>query len=561
MSDVRFPVATPPDEVDVLVVGAGPVGLSAAIELAGRGVDVAVVDRGTSAALVRAGAMGHSPRVVEHFRRWGVLQRIRDGWTFPPEWNRGIRVATSLIGHDLVSRQRRAFAEPGAGRHSLAAPIRRPQTALQQAFLDHLADRGVTVAGGWRVEALRETGDGVETTVVGATTRVIRSRYVISADGGSSTVRRLAGIDREGGYADEKMFRLVVRTGAGFERAGPAPSGTNIVFNQHASGFLAAISTREWRVYAGPYPLDADPPEHELLAVARAAFGFDLDLELASSTTYYQATRIASTFRKGRVLLAGDAAHVRTPGGNLGEGFGDVVNLGWKLAAVLAGHGADALLDSYDDERRPHNWRVADHALDRARRGRERLAEIRRIGVPDDADETPAAEERRDRIRALLDGEGGEAPGVTFDERYDASGIIWYEHLAGEAPWQPDHYEDDPRPGHRAPDGYVDPWGDTLYDRLGNDLALLVFTGDRAVEKAFAAAAADRALPFTVVHLVDESVRALYGADTVLVRPDQHVAWRGGPLPAGGAAAVLDRVLGHTTSTTEGIRHELTAAV
>ncbi|MFC0528626.1 FAD-dependent monooxygenase [Phytohabitans kaempferiae] len=554
---VHFPAATPPEEVTVLVVGAGPVGLSAAVELAGRGVAVAVVDAAVSATLVRAGAMGHSPRVVEHFRRWGVLQRVREAWTFPPEWNRGIRVATSLVGHDLVARQPRAFGEPGARRHSLLPPIRRPQTALQQVFLDHLGERAVTVAGGWRVEALRDTGDGVHTTVVsGATgeTRVVRSAYVIGADGGSSTVRRLAGIAREGGYADEKMFRLVVRTGDVFDRTGAAPSGTNIVFNQRASGFLAAISTREWRVYAGPYPLDAEPPEAELLATARAAFGFDLDLELASSTTYYQATRIAETFRKGRVLLAGDAAHVRTPGGNLGEGFGDVVNLGWKLAAVLAGHGTDALLDSYDHERRPHNWRVADHSLDRARRGRERLAEIRRIGVPDDADSSPAAEARREEIRALLGGERGEAPGVLFDERYDASGVVWYEEdqLAEEPPWDADTYEDDPRPGHRAPDGYVDPWGDTLYDRIGNDLALLVFTPDRAVERAFAAAAAERALPFTVVHLTDPAVRQVYGADNVLVRPDQHVAWRGGTLPPAGAGAVLDRVLGHAASTIPG---------
>ncbi|WP_408635671.1 aromatic-ring hydroxylase C-terminal domain-containing protein [Phytohabitans suffuscus] len=136
---------------------------------------------------------------------------------------------------------------------------------------------------------------------------------------------------------------------------------------------------------------------------------------------------------------------------------------------------------------------------------------------------------------------------MLFDERYDASGVLWYEdgQLATEAPWAADRYQDDPRPGHRAPDGYVDPWGDTLYDRIGNDLALLVSTPDRAVERAFTAAASARALPFTVVHLTDGAARQAYAADNVLVRPDQHVAWRGAELPAGGAGAVLDRVLGH----------------
>lgn len=90
---VRFPVGRPPATVGVLIVGAGPVGLAAATELTSRGIRVAVVDRARTATLVRAGAMGHTPRVVEHFRRWGLLQRIRDAWTYPrsgtgaPAWS------------------------------------------------------------------------------------------------------------------------------------------------------------------------------------------------------------------------------------------------------------------------------------------------------------------------------------------------------------------------------------------------------------------------------------------------------------------------------------------
>ncbi|MFJ6085044.1 FAD-dependent monooxygenase [Streptomyces sp. NPDC092369] len=547
---VRFPAAPPPATADVLIVGAGPVGLAAAVELTSRSVRAAVVDRARAATLVRAGAMGHTPRVVEHLRRWGLLQRVRDAWTYPPEWHRGTRLVTSLAGHELVPVAAPSFADRSStAGHSADEALRRPQTVFQRVFLDRLTEQGVSVSGGWELTALREDEGGVDAEVVdvdSGRSHTVRAAYVLGTDGGGSTTRRLAGIAREGEHATEKRLRLIVRTGDISDRVGPAPSATNIVVNARASGFLAAVSAREWRVYAGPYPLDHEPGEDELLAVGRAAFGFEVDLELVSATTFYHATRIAETFRRGRVLLAGDAAHVRTPGGNLGEGIGDVVNLGWKLAAVLDGHAPHSLLDSYDQERRPHNWRVADHSLERAHRTQAALAEIRAGGIPDDTDLGDEAVRRRTEIGARLRRDRFGSDGVAFDERYDASAAVWYEpgQLDAEPPWRADVYEDDPRPGHRAPDGPLDPSGGTLYDRLGTSFGLLVLTEDRTVERAFAAEAAARTLPFTVIHLTDPAARAVYGTTNVLIRPDQHVAWRGTALPPAGAGAVLDRVLG-----------------
>jgi 2-polyprenyl-6-methoxyphenol hydroxylase-like FAD-dependent oxidoreductase len=552
---VGFPATTPPATVDVLVVGAGPVGLAAAVELTSRGVTVAVVDRAPAATLVRAGAMGHTPRVVEHLRRWGLLQRVRDAWTYPPEWHRGTRLVTSLAGHELVPVPAPSFTDRASSAgHSSDEALRRPQTVFQKVFLDHLTEQGVSVSGGWELTGLREDEDGVDAEVVDVDSgrpRTVRAAYVLGTDGGGSTTRHLAGIDRTGEHATEKRLRLIVRTGDIADRVGPAPSATNIVVNARASGFLAAVSAREWRVYAGPYPLEHEPSEGELLDVGRAAFGLDIDLELVSATTFYHATRIAETFRRGRVLLAGDAAHVRTPSGNLGEGIGDVVNLGWKLAAVLDGHAPPSLLDSYDQERRPHNWRVAEHSLERARRSQATLAEIRAGGIPDDADLGDEAVRRRAEIGARLRRDRFGSDGVAFDERYDASSVVWYEpgQLEAEQPWRADVYEDDPRPGHRAPDGPVDPSGGTLYDRLGTSFGLLVLTEDRTVERAFAAEAAARSLPFTIVHLTDPAARAVYGTANVLIRPDQHVVWRGTRLPGTGAAAVLDQVLGQATAT------------
>ncbi|ALJ18550.1 FAD-dependent monooxygenase [Microbacterium sp. No. 7] len=546
VDSVLLPHGVPPREVEVLVVGAGPTGLATALDLHRHRVDATVVDATTSFRLPRAGAMGHSARTVELFRQWGVADRVRRGWTFPPEWNLGIRLRTSLAGHDLRAVARPVFDSRPTNPHSFALQIRRPQTALQQAFLDQLAELDVVVAGGWRLISADEDADGVTSTLEHTetrTTRIVRSKYVVGADGARSTVRQLAGIEREGAYATARHYRFVVRTLGDYPGRHPFPSGTNVVVNGVHSGFLAALNETDWRVYAGPFPIDRTPSDDELLGLARAAFGSDLELELLDATPYFKSTRIAREFRRGRTLLVGDAAHVRTPGGNLGEGFGDVLNLGWKLAAVLRGTAGDALLDSYDRERRPHNHRVAAAAKARSDASERNVAAARALGFPADDDLSPEAGARRAEIAALLSRDAAPSWGIHFDERYDDSPAVWYEpeQASREKPWDPGVYEPGGLPGHRAPDGLVDPYGGTLYDRIRSDVALLVLSDEHDAVAAFERAAAERAIDIEVIHLPDESARALYGAPYALVRPDHHVAWRGtaADLDAG---AVLDLV-------------------
>lgn len=560
--------ATPPREVEVLVVGAGPSGLATALDLNRHGVDVAVVDAATSFRLVRAGAMGHSARTVELFQQWRVEDRIRRGWTFPPEWNLGTTLRTSLVGHDLkpagAPTGRPAFGARPSNPYSLAAPLRRPQTALQQAFLDQLAELDVPVAGGWRLTALDESGEAVVATLEHVETgsvRSIRAKYVVGADGARSTVRTLAGIEREGAYATERHFRFVVRTSGEYTGRDPFPSAVNVIVNGVHDGFLAALNETDWRVYAGPFSLDETPSSEELLHLAKAAFGSDVALEIVDVSPYFKSTRLAKRFRQGRVLLVGDAAHVRTPGGNLGEGFGDVFNLGWKLAAVLRGTAGDALLESYDQERRPHNARVGAAAKERSERSAQNVAAARSLGFPSDDDSSAEAEERRDRIREILAGSGGPHIGVYFDERYDDSSVIAYDvdQSSTEKPWHPEVYEPSGRPGHRAPNGVLDPYGVTLYDRLGSDAGLLVLSSDTTAVADFVDAAAERSIDLEVLHLDDAGARDLYGAPFVLVRPDHHVAWRG--TDASDAGAVLDRIYGRVPAASAAEEAQAEASV
>ncbi|GGF22180.1 FAD-dependent monooxygenase [Subtercola lobariae] len=546
---VTFPRATPPTDVEVLIVGAGPSGLGTALELQRHGIEVAVVDSATEATLVRAGAAGVSARTVEIFRTWGVAERVRESWTVPPEWNKGNILVTSVVGHVLGGNVPDAFSRRTGSPISREDGVRRPQTVFQQVFLDRLAELDVTVAAGWRVEGLEQDADGVTTTVVDIESgekRSIRSTYVIGADGSKSTVRNLAGITRTGEYATERHWRYVVRTKGGVPaELGAAPSASNIIFNNDYSGFISAINETDWRAYAGPFALDHVPTEDELISAAKKGFGFDVDLEIVSLTSYFKSTRISDEFVRGRVALVGDAAHVRTPGGNLSEGFGDVANLGWKLAAVLRGFGGERLLASYDEERRIHNWRVADHALERSIANDEALAKIRAIGVPHDDDTSPEAVDLRVQIGAIIARDFAFALGVVFDERYDASSVVVYdaEQFDTDPQWTPSVYVDDARPGHRAPNGAIETGGVTLYGRLGSWPTLFVLNDDTSAVAQFTAAAASRSVPLDVVYLTEPEVRSLYASDYVIVRPDHHVAWRGIGHDFD-AAAVIDTIYG-----------------
>jgi hypothetical protein len=282
------------------------------------------------------------------------------------------------------------------------------------------------------------------------------------------------------------------------------------------------------------------------------AIGVDIPFEVKSSSTWTAGfALVAEKFSVGRVFLAGDAAHLFTPTGGLGynTGIDDAANLAWKLEAMVKGFAGESLCASYEAERRPAALRNTTFA-------RGFADSIGHVQVPDNAYDAGAS---GDAARAAVGDylafhATGEfvIPGVHLGTRYESSPLVKAE--SGTAP--PDSanlYLPTARAGHRAPHIWLAD-GRSFYDRLGSGFTLLCTKdADVAIEHDNTLVRAARALPqLAVLHIDEPEVAQAYKAAFVLIRPDQHVAWRGNTLDGEFEAAVL-RTIGH--------RHELASAV
>ena len=249
---------------------------------------------------------------------------------------------------------------------------------------------------------------------------------------------------------------------------------------------------------------------------------------------------VADKYRVGRVFLAGDAAHQNTPSGGFGlnTGMGDAADLGWKLAAVLAGWGEPALIDSYETERRPVAARIVKQAAGNFMRDRERASH------PAIAEDTPEGERARRAMGAAIVASQAKVyftDGTALGNVYEPSPVICPD---GTPPAEHSimEYRPTTRPGARAPHAWL-PDGRSTLDLFGRGVVLLRLGGDAPDTSALESACAQRGVPLTVAPLADPNVSSLYEHKLVLVRPDGHVAWRSDAMPDH-PLAVVDRVRG-----------------
>ncbi len=529
--------------VPVLVAGAGPAGLSLAIELGLRGVPCTVVEQGDARVEFPTANLLNA-RTVEHMRRWGIADDLRYR-AFPPDFPRTCIFLTRLNGYELAR-----FELPGNGDPASRSPqspegrLWCPKFYFFPALLRRaLALPTVDVRFHCQLESFRQDDEQVTAQVVDLQSgerRVIAADYLVGCDGGSSVVRRQLDIPLRGVFAEGHNSSIYFRCDLlRYHRHGPAIQYR--IHNPRITGGLFAMDGRDhWRlnIRVGPRDVATFDPERTL----RAALGDGIPFEILGEKPWSGHRVVAERYRDGRVFLAGDAAHLLWPLGGFGmnTAIGDAVDLAWKLAAQVQGWGGPLLLDSYEIERRPIGVRNVEEAAT------IRAADTQ-IPISDVMDtDTPEGARLREQAARLIEATRREefaieSPGIDLGYRYDESPICVPDGTPP-PPYDTDSYTPTTRPGARAPHVWLRDGRSTL-DLFGSGFTLLRL-GPRAPDTGGLEAAARAAgVPLTVLHLDQPDVVAAYERALVLVRPDGHVAWRA-DAPPPDAGRIIDRVRG-----------------
>lgn len=462
----------------VLIAGGGPTGLMLAAELALAGVDVAVIERRSNSEVDGSRALGLLPRTIEVLDQRGVAQRFLDaGYVVPTHGFAGIRFDIA----DLPTRHNYVLALP--------------QTQFEPILADWVRELGVPVLRDREVERFAQDQHGVDVDVSGG--ERLRTRYLVGCDGGRSLVRKTAGIDFVGLDASTSWMIAEVSMAQEPELGFRQDSVGTHALGRAADGELIRVLLTEREVQPSGAP-DLDDLRDTLVGV----YGTDFGLARATwISRFTDATRQAVAYRRGRVLLAGDAAHVHPPQGGQGmqTGIQDAVNLGWKLAQVVNGTSPDTLLDSYHAERHPVGAQVLRNTMAQVALGQP---DERHRALHETVSELLAMDEPRSQIAARLTG---------LDIQYDLG-------------------EGHPVIGRRMPDLTLRTTaGSThVFAELHDARPLLLDLGGRR--------GPDAGRPATHVRLLEAQTDATWhlpvlGAvptpPAVLIRPDGHVAWAG----------------------------------
>lgn len=478
-------------------------------------------------------------RSLELFRRLGLAEKLRDV-AVPRDHPLDVSWVTSMAGHELhrfryasPNEARVLYAARNDGRQPLEPHMRVSQVVIEPVLKAAvLAEPLIEAHWGVAVEDVAQDADGVTLTVrerLSGRVWQVQGQYLVGCDGGGSVVRRAVGIGHEGKHAVANRFMIHFRS-----RAKELLQRFGVAWHyQSPRGTLIAQDNHEVYTLHARFPDGMDTSHVDPLPTLYAALGTEIEAEILVANPWTPHLLLAERYREGRVFLAGDAAHQYIPTGGYGmnTGIGDAVGIAWQLAAVVQGWGGPALLDAYEAERRPVG-RINRGWSERHTGVRLQIAEA--YARNPDADADPAERERLARFIADAGNLENEALGLEFAYRYDASPVVApiLEREPGVAP--PDDPASIPAtawPGMRAPHLFCDDGGfergGAIFDKLAHSGFTLLRFDSRADAASIQSAARAAGVPLALVDIDSDRARQAYGADLALVRPDQHLAWRG----------------------------------
>ena len=543
-------------EAEVLIVGAGPVGLTLAIDLAWRGIDVTVVETRARAAPPEPKCNHVAARTMEIFRRLGIADKVRNAG-LPADYPHDISYRTSFTGRELtrieIPCRRDRFTRnsgPDCNWPTPEPPHRINQIFLEPILFEHAAAQP-------RIRIVNRTSAEdvvVEDTSARASLRDLDTgavwrvdcRFLIGCDGARSVVRKAIGAEFSGDAVIQRVQSTFIRAPDLIGRQRHARAWGTGAINPRRSGMVYAIDGSErWLVHNYLKPDEGDFEQVDRDGCLRTILGVDANFkyEVISKEDWYGRRLVADTFRDRSAFIVGDAAHIWVPyaGYGMNAGIADAMNLSWLLAAHLNGWAPESILDAYEAERWPITSQVSRFAMSHAE------AEIRRRGaVPAEIEEEgPRGEKARQEVGRLtyeINVQQYACAGLNFGAYYDTSPIIAYD--GGSAPsYTMSSYTPSTVPGCRTPHFWRD--GGSLYDAMGPEFTLLRFDADADVT-ALEATARDRGLPLKVLDVEQPDSVTFYDGRLLLSRPDQHVAWRGDRVPED-PTALIDRVRGAAT--------------
>ncbi|RKR29878.1 FAD-dependent monooxygenase [Arthrobacter oryzae] len=548
-----------PADVPVLIAGGGPSGLFLSLDLARRGISSLVIEPRTSIDPDRPRAKTTNARTMTHLRRLGLADTLRNAAPLPVSYAQDVIFCSGLTGDAgrEITRFRHAFQlVPGRYEHQPECGQQVPQPVMERVLRDAVAESplatlltGLSVGDvdyGHRSSPRDISGqDGPPARIKVSNTagrrRAVECRFLVGADGATSAVRRSLGIRLEGGSAELSNISVLFRSRDLGNAITLDPAVQYWVLGPEVAGMVGRMDLEGtwWAIIQG-----VDGRESfDATALVRSLVGADVDLEIVATDPWTARMLLAPSYGRDGVYLVGDAAHLNPPWG--GHGFntciGDAANLAWKIAAALDGWAGPALTGSYELERRPVAARTIRDAAANGQSLAYHFADpaLRSGGAGGEAARLQAKESLAVKQSEF------DSLGLVLGYDYASSPLVVPDALPVPAE-DPIRYFPSASPGALLPHTWLDR-STSLYDILGPGFTLLVDAGSLAgmpAQEAYEpvlAAAARHVIPVTVAAVGPSddgtAMATHWQASAVLVRPDQHIAWRGTD-PAQAAAAL-----------------------